>query len=202
MKELRQKTGMNTKQFSNYLHIPYRTIMNWETGIRNCPDYVRELAEYKLRKEGLLKGEEDSLAVSGDKFVPVREVEQVAAVIPPRIPLNTAYQGGAPMNVSQLKDYMRNLAEQTLEEKKACNIALQRYSEDIDIWYLFATWLPSQPGRFPSTVRLNLDETYTLRDLIKELEQIGVDISISTGRYCKGNPLITEIPEEDQEREY
>ena len=30
VKELRLKTGMNRKEFSNYFGIPYRTIEDWE----------------------------------------------------------------------------------------------------------------------------------------------------------------------------
>lgn len=51
-KELRQKSGMNLKQFSEYFNIPYRTIQHWEAGDRKCPDYVLELIEYKLQNEG------------------------------------------------------------------------------------------------------------------------------------------------------
>lgn len=50
-KELRQQTGMNLKQFSEYFDIPYRTIQNWEAGIRQCPEYLLKLMQYKLENE-------------------------------------------------------------------------------------------------------------------------------------------------------
>lgn len=53
--ELRQATGMNLKQFSDYFEIPYRTIQNWEGGQRECPTYLLELMKYKLKKEQLIK---------------------------------------------------------------------------------------------------------------------------------------------------
>ena len=40
------------KEFSEYLEIPYRTLQNWETGVRKCPDYLVKLIAYKLEKEG------------------------------------------------------------------------------------------------------------------------------------------------------
>lgn len=54
-KELRQATGMNIKQYSEYFNIPYRTVQNWDNEIRKCPDYLQELMEYKLRKENIVK---------------------------------------------------------------------------------------------------------------------------------------------------
>lgn len=58
VKKLRELTGMNKKQFSQYFKIPYRTVQNWELGERKCPEYLLALMRYKLKKEGMLKGEE------------------------------------------------------------------------------------------------------------------------------------------------
>ena len=52
IKELRTKSGMTQKQFSEYLNIPKRTIEEWEGERRTPPVYVIELIEYKLKKEG------------------------------------------------------------------------------------------------------------------------------------------------------
>ena len=54
MKELRLKTGMNMKEFSEYFNFNYRTLQYWESGARKCPPYLLELVEYKLKKEGLI----------------------------------------------------------------------------------------------------------------------------------------------------
>lgn len=53
-KELRQQSGMNLTQFSKYFGIPYRTIQNWENGVRQCPEYLLDLMKYKLIHEGIL----------------------------------------------------------------------------------------------------------------------------------------------------
>ena len=50
-KELRQASGMNLKQFSEYFEIPYSTIQNWEGGHRQCPEYLLKLMEYRLKTE-------------------------------------------------------------------------------------------------------------------------------------------------------
>jgi DNA-binding transcriptional regulator YiaG len=55
IKELRTASGMNIKQFAEYFSIPYRTLQNWELDIRDCPPYLLELIEYKLRNEKLIK---------------------------------------------------------------------------------------------------------------------------------------------------
>ena len=49
---LRQRTGLNRKEFCKLVHIPYRTITEWELGNRHAPDYVLFLLEYFIRKEG------------------------------------------------------------------------------------------------------------------------------------------------------
>ena len=48
---LRVYAGMNRKEFAEYLHIPYRTITEWERGNRQMPDYVMELIAYKIVNE-------------------------------------------------------------------------------------------------------------------------------------------------------
>ena len=55
IKELRELYGMSRKEFAEYFGIPYRTLQNWELGLRVCPDYLIALMRYKLHKEGLLK---------------------------------------------------------------------------------------------------------------------------------------------------
>ena len=54
-KELREASGMSRQQFMDYFGIPYRTIQSWELGDRQCPQYLLDLMEYKLRNEGLIK---------------------------------------------------------------------------------------------------------------------------------------------------
>ncbi|MFR2370553.1 MAG: helix-turn-helix domain-containing protein, partial [Anaerobutyricum sp.] len=46
IKELRESTGMNRKEFCEYFGIPYRTVTEWERGTRKMPDYVFRLLAY------------------------------------------------------------------------------------------------------------------------------------------------------------
>lgn len=55
LKELREASGMSRQQFMDYFGIPYRTIQSWELGDRQCPTYLLELMEYKLKHEGIIK---------------------------------------------------------------------------------------------------------------------------------------------------
>ena len=62
IKELRQQTGMNRREFSEYTKIPIRTLEDWEAGKRNPPEYVPRLLNYqlmydKLRKDNEVKGD-------------------------------------------------------------------------------------------------------------------------------------------------
>lgn len=45
-----EKYGLNMKEASELLHIPYRTIQNWVGGTRTCPKYIIELVEFKLER--------------------------------------------------------------------------------------------------------------------------------------------------------
>lgn len=58
IKELRESTGMNRKEFCEYFDIPYRTVTEWERGNRHAPEYVLRLLEYYIRMEKLTKDKE------------------------------------------------------------------------------------------------------------------------------------------------
>ncbi len=48
---IREMAGMNRKEFAEWLKIPYRTMSDWEHGLREMPDYVLHLIAYKVRME-------------------------------------------------------------------------------------------------------------------------------------------------------
>ena len=50
-KAIRMQSGMNRKEFSDWLGIPYRTMQEWELGRRVMPDYVLRLIAYKVANE-------------------------------------------------------------------------------------------------------------------------------------------------------
>ena len=53
--ELKEASGMNIKQLSEYFNIPYRTIQKWNSGERICSDYLIDLMHYKLKNENILR---------------------------------------------------------------------------------------------------------------------------------------------------
>ena len=52
-KAIRAKSGMNRKDFAEWLGIPYRTMKEWELGRRVMPEYVLKLIAYKVANEKL-----------------------------------------------------------------------------------------------------------------------------------------------------
>ena len=46
LKSIRKKTGLNRKEFSNYMGIPLRSLEEWEAGRRKMPDYLLRLISY------------------------------------------------------------------------------------------------------------------------------------------------------------
>lgn len=51
LKAIREETGLNRKQFAEFLGIPLRTVEDWEGGKRKMPDYLMRLIAYKIKIE-------------------------------------------------------------------------------------------------------------------------------------------------------
>lgn len=58
-KEMRERSGMSRPQFAEHFGIPYRTVQNWELGLRECPEYLLRLFEYYLKKEGFMRNADE-----------------------------------------------------------------------------------------------------------------------------------------------
>lgn len=54
IKELRTACDMTQKEFSEFFQIPLRTIENWEGEKSKPSEYLVDLLQYELKKEGLL----------------------------------------------------------------------------------------------------------------------------------------------------
>jgi hypothetical protein len=54
IKSLIAACGMTQRAFAEYFHVPLRSVENWASGSRQCPEYVAELIEYKAEHEGLI----------------------------------------------------------------------------------------------------------------------------------------------------
>ena len=53
IRKLRERTGLNRKEFSLHFRIPLRTMEDWEAGRRNPPEYLPRLLEYQIIYEEL-----------------------------------------------------------------------------------------------------------------------------------------------------
>lgn len=51
IKEIRTLTGLSQPQFSQKYNIPLPTLRHWEQKQRECPQYVLELLEFKVRED-------------------------------------------------------------------------------------------------------------------------------------------------------
>ena len=54
IRQIREKTGMKRKEFSQHTGIPIRTLEDWEAGRRTPPEYIPRLIEYQLKYEELV----------------------------------------------------------------------------------------------------------------------------------------------------
>ena len=55
LKQMRKEAGMTQNQFADYFGIPYRTLQDWERGVRHMPDYLLRLIAYKMKMEKLIE---------------------------------------------------------------------------------------------------------------------------------------------------
>lgn len=55
IKELREKMGMNRREFCDYYGIPYRTVQDWELEKRELPEYLLRLIKYRAEMEDMIK---------------------------------------------------------------------------------------------------------------------------------------------------
>ena len=58
VRELRDRLGMNRREFSDYYGIPYRTVQDWEAEKRELPEYLLRLMIYREEMERLNKKDE------------------------------------------------------------------------------------------------------------------------------------------------
>ena len=58
VRELRDRLGMNRREFSDYYGIPYRTVQDWEAEERELPEYLLRLMIYRAEMERLNKKDE------------------------------------------------------------------------------------------------------------------------------------------------
>ena len=54
IRAIRAGTGLSQVAFGAALHIPRRTIEEWEAGNRSCPPYVIELIEYRVQHDAII----------------------------------------------------------------------------------------------------------------------------------------------------
>ena len=51
IREMRNRLGETQSEFAERYHIPFRTIQNWESGVRVPPDYITNLLEERVRAD-------------------------------------------------------------------------------------------------------------------------------------------------------
>lgn len=51
IREMRTQLGDTQSEFAARYHIPFRTIQNWETGLRKPPEYILDLLERRIRED-------------------------------------------------------------------------------------------------------------------------------------------------------
>ena len=79
IEEARKQQGMSRREVSEWLEIPYRTLTNWENGVRSCPHYIEKLpiGTYTLREEQA----PDGYLVAEDITFEVKDTAEIQKVV-------------------------------------------------------------------------------------------------------------------------
>ena len=64
--------GDTQSEFAQRYNIPYRTIQNWESGLRKPPEYILELLEHKVQEDLVNKK-----TISLPKYDSEKEIREV-----------------------------------------------------------------------------------------------------------------------------
>lgn len=51
IRELRRQLGDTQSEFAQRYNIPFRTVQNWETGVRKPPEYILELLQQRIQED-------------------------------------------------------------------------------------------------------------------------------------------------------
>ena len=51
IREMRTRLGDTQSEFANRYNIPFRTVQNWETGMRKPPEYIIDLLEQRTKED-------------------------------------------------------------------------------------------------------------------------------------------------------
>lgn len=51
LREMRTQLGDTQSEFADRYHIPFRTVQNWETGVRKPPEYIMNLLEQRIQED-------------------------------------------------------------------------------------------------------------------------------------------------------
>ncbi len=59
---IRSISGLSRAEFSRRYEIPVRSLENWESGVRKCPEYVEKLLERCVKEDfGIKKDKEKGM---------------------------------------------------------------------------------------------------------------------------------------------
>ena len=115
VRELRLMTGLSQQKFADYFKIPLRTLQNWEYGEREAPEYLLELIEYKLIKEGLMLSHLEIYNLSTSiKVIPAR---LIPALEKSEFVKDMEYVGAVKDGRHYLKEYRLTVKEMVYTDK-------------------------------------------------------------------------------------
>lgn len=118
IREMRTQLGDTQSEFAKRYHIPFRTVQNWETGVRKPPEYIMALLEQRI-KEDLVNRKTISLP----KYDPQKQ----------DLPKRSNYIGA----ISWLKAVRECLGESVvfaLDEALMCQGSFSGRSDEYVVW--------------------------------------------------------------------
>ena len=118
IREMRKELGVTQSEFAARYSIPFRTVQNWETGLRKPPDYIVRLLEQQIREDLI-----NRKAITLPKFDAKKEL----------LPRRSDYVGAMSW-LTALRDRMGKDVVFALDEALMCQGLFGGRSDEYIVW--------------------------------------------------------------------
>ena len=118
IREMRMRLGDTQSEFAERYHIPFRTIQNWESGVRKPPEYVIHLLENQIQADLV-----NRRTVSLPKFDPRKE----------NLPRRSNFVGALSW-LKAIQEYLGDSFVFALDEALMCDGSFRGRSNEFIVW--------------------------------------------------------------------
>lgn len=118
IREMRKRLGDTQNEFAMRYNIPFRTIQNWETGVRKPPEYIMKLLEQRVQEDLI-----NRKTIALPKYDPQKQ----------DLPKRSDYVGAISW-LKAVRDYIGEDVVFALDEALMCQGSFGGRSDEFIVW--------------------------------------------------------------------